>query len=323
MMEQGDKKSGDKCGTSCEEKRKPCVLITGITGQQGSGVADHLYFTHKYHIRGLVRDLKDAKAAKCLKDYPNIELVEGDLNIPTSLTKAVCGCDFAYLVTDYTDTFDEEKETTAGRNFLNACKESGVKHVILSSLPSSSMSSGLLTKGIKVPHFDSKAAIENYLRSLGLRHTILHFGFYFENFLTIFKPMKDPRDGKWKLTFPMADKPLGGVAVKDGGALVAMVLENPDFFQEKVISVCSEVLRGEEYARILTKNLGQTIEYEPMSVDEFSKLSFPGAPDYAAMFNLYQQYGSKIWHPAETQKMLKLQTFDDWCRQHVRGWNLV
>jgi uncharacterized protein YbjT (DUF2867 family) len=316
MEQQVDRKVPD-------EKTKPTVLITGITGQQGMGVTDYLYSTQRYRLRALVKNINDEKSEHCRKTFPNIQLVEGDLNIPSSLSKAVNGCDFAYLVTDYRDYFDEEKEVTCGKNFLNACKEGGIKHVILSSSPSSSISSGILSHGIKVPPFDSKAAIETYLRSLKINFTVLHFSFYWENLITLFKPLKDPRDGKWRLTLPMSDKPLGGVGVRDGGKVVAMILENPTNFNEKVISVCSEMLKGTDLAQTMTTVLGNTIEYHPIPAEDFGNLNIFGANEDAAMFRFYQSYGNKIWHPTETQKLIKLQSFEEWCREHSRCWVLA
>jgi len=305
-----------------QEIKKPIVFVTGITGQQGNGVAHHLYSSNKFHIRGLVRNLKSTKADEFQKKFPNIQLFEGDLNVRDTLSKAVAGSDYAFLVTDYWDTRSELKELAAGKNFLDVCKETGVKHVVFSGLPSASLISSLSGSVIKVAHFDTKAAISEYLRLLKLSHTIVSYGFYFENFLSWFSPKKDS-DNKFSLTIPMGNVPLCAVAVRDGGAVVAKILENPQKYEGKTIGICSEVMTVEEMAKIMSKNLGKVIEYRPMELDDFAKSGSDGAVELAEMFRFFQSYGTKIWSSEETKKIEpNLESFDTWCREHAPCFDL-
>lgn len=51
-----------------------------------------------------------------------------------------------------------------------------------------------LTGGqLEVPHFDGKGVVEEYFHKIGVPTTIIRLPFYFENFLSIFKPQKVPQ----------------------------------------------------------------------------------------------------------------------------------
>jgi uncharacterized protein YbjT (DUF2867 family) len=295
------------------ESKKSLVLVTGVTGHQGCGVVRHLLESGKYSVRGLIRETQKETADECKKK--GIEVVHGDLNIAESLTDAVKGVDYAFLVTDYWDTMNEEKEIQAGKNFLDACKAASVKHVVFSGLTPVS----LLSQGkSKVPHFDSKYKIEGYCRTLGISYTFVHYASYFENFLhDPLRPQKTD-DDKYVLRMPLGEAKLGGVAVADGGAIVCKIFESPSTYKGLTISICSEILTGAEYAAQMSKALGKSIEYRPMNLEEFSKLKFEGVGEITEMFRFYQEYGTHIgWNPTESKKMYPgMQSFETWCQSH-------
>ncbi|KAJ5414150.1 hypothetical protein N7509_000777 [Penicillium cosmopolitanum] len=61
---------------------------------------------------------------------------------------------------------DRDVEYSQSKNFANVFKTPGVSHLILSSLRTvTEESEGRLTH---VPHFDSKARVEQYIRDLGI-----------------------------------------------------------------------------------------------------------------------------------------------------------
>jgi len=293
-------KSRDEC------KNKKCILITGVTGKQGGGVCEYLSKSNCFTLKGISRSTTDSKAEIFRKRFPNVELVQADLNVRDSLAPIFKGVDYAYLVTDYGATRSEQMEYAAGKNFLDVCKETNVKHVVYSGLPSATaLSKGLLTSGIKVPHFDGKGHLEEYLRSLNINFTVVQYAFYWENFLSMAKPKRDGE--RFLLTLPLADKPLGGVCVTDGGSVVARIFENVDSYRGSVISICSEILTGDQMAKTMSIYCGRNVEYRPMSLDEFGKID----ADMGEMFRFFQEYGSKIWTP-----MPGLQSFDSWCKEH-------
>ena len=76
---------------------------------------------------------------------------------------------------------DPQIEENQGKNMADACKEAGVDRFIWSSLPNvSKVSNGKLTI---VNHFDSKAHVEEYVRSIGVPSTFLMPGMFMSHAL--------------------------------------------------------------------------------------------------------------------------------------------
>lgn len=66
-------------------------------------------------------------------------------------------------------------------------KRLGLKHVVYSGLENVDR----LTGGkLKVLHFDGKGEVEEYFWSIGVPMTSVRLAAYFENFLTLWKPVK-------------------------------------------------------------------------------------------------------------------------------------
>ncbi|MGP8160325.1 MAG: GDP-mannose 4,6-dehydratase [Candidatus Dormibacteria bacterium] len=61
-----------------------CALITGITGQDGSYLAEHLV-SLGYEVHGLIRGQNNPRAATVRRIVPELRLIEGDLHDQSSL----------------------------------------------------------------------------------------------------------------------------------------------------------------------------------------------------------------------------------------------
>jgi uncharacterized protein YbjT (DUF2867 family) len=84
-----------------------------------------------------------------------------------------------FLVTNYWETANPKTETTQGKNVADVAKEAGVQHLIFSSLLNvTKTSGGRLTD---VPHFDSKADVEQYIRDIGVPATFYLPGYFMTN----------------------------------------------------------------------------------------------------------------------------------------------
>jgi len=74
-----------------------------------------------------------------------------------------------------------------GKAIADASVSAGATQIIWSSLPNITLlSHGQLTT---VTHFDSKAAVEIYIRSLPILATFFMAGWYMQNQLTIMRPV--------------------------------------------------------------------------------------------------------------------------------------
>ena len=119
----------------------------------------------------------------------------------------------------------KEAEVAQGRNIADAAKAAGVQHVVWSSLPHVTALTGGQLPNVK--HFDGKAEVDAYMRSLGFPAvTSFEPGFYMSNLLTMMRPGPD---GTYTMAspvpahtrFPMLS------AADDTGKFVASILARP------------------------------------------------------------------------------------------------
>jgi len=79
-----------------------------------------------------------------------------------------------------------EAEIAQGKAIADAAVKAGAVQLIWSSLPNvTELSSGKLTT---VYHFDSKAEVESYIRTLNIKSMFFLPAIFMQNHLTIFKP---------------------------------------------------------------------------------------------------------------------------------------
>ncbi|GAB3284807.1 GDP-mannose 4,6-dehydratase [Microbacterium lacusdiani] len=64
------------------------ALITGITGQDGGHLAELLH-EKGYEIFGLIRGQQNPRRDEVAREFPYVQLIEGDLADPTSIVRAV------------------------------------------------------------------------------------------------------------------------------------------------------------------------------------------------------------------------------------------
>lgn len=96
-----------------------------------------------------------------------------------SLKAALQGSHTVFLVTNYWETANADTERTQVKNVTDVAKEVGVQHLIFSSLLNvTEATNGRLTH---VPHFDSKADVEQYIRDSGVPATFYLPGYYMSN----------------------------------------------------------------------------------------------------------------------------------------------
>lgn len=104
------------------------ILVTGATGYVGGRLISRLLETG-YHLRCLVRDANRLQGRPWLE---NVEVVEGDVLKPETLSPALQGIDTAYyLIHSMRNSSDfHQRDLTAARNFSQAANAAGVKRII-------------------------------------------------------------------------------------------------------------------------------------------------------------------------------------------------
>jgi uncharacterized protein YbjT (DUF2867 family) len=252
------------------------ILVTGATGAQGGGVVRHLLQSGKFKVRCLTRNPESEKARALVQ--AGAETVRGDLGNPETLRAALAGCYGVFGVTNFWEHI--EKESFHGRNLIDAVRDAGIEHFVFSTLP---YAHKLPDWKLEVPHFDQKAKLEEYTRSLKLPTTFAHVAFYYENFLYFFPPRLQ-EDGSFMFGFPQGETPLAAVSVEDVGGVVATIFERPGEFRNKTVGIVGDDLPCSKYAEVMSRVLGKRIMYRYIPRDVFAKLGFPGAEDLANMF---------------------------------------
>lgn len=289
---------------------KKTILVVGATGAQGGGVARHLLARGQFKVRCLTRH-PDSEKADALRQA-GAEIAQGDLERAESVQAALKGCYGCYGVTNFWEHF--EKEYGQGKNLIDAVHRSGVKHFVFSTLPHCKKISG---GALEVPHFDLKAQLEEYARSLDLKATFVHVAFYFENFLTFFPP-REQSDGSHTFGFPQGDTPLSGVAVEDVGSIVSVIFENPKEYMGKVVGIVGDDLTGQQYAETMTRILGTKVAYHHVPREDFAALGFPGAEDLANMFEFNRLYIPNRQADIAACRAVnpEMQTFEAWLKSN-------
>jgi uncharacterized protein YbjT (DUF2867 family) len=166
------------------EKEK-IIAIVGATGAQGKGLVNAILNDSKgeFKVRAITRNATSDKAKELVQR--GVEVVEADVEDKESLLKAFAGAYGAYCVTFFWEHFSPEKENLHAKNMAEAAKESGIQHVIWSTLedtrqwiPLSDDRMPTLLGKYKVPHFDAKGESNIYFEKSGVPFTLLNTSFY-------------------------------------------------------------------------------------------------------------------------------------------------
>jgi uncharacterized protein YbjT (DUF2867 family) len=244
------------------------VLVFGATGTQGGAVAREL-LARGVPVRALVRH-PDSGRAKILAEQ-GAQLVVGDLGDEQSLVTALSSVSMAYAVTT---PFEEgpDAEVRQGEAIIRAAVGAGLPWLILASVASAG--------GAEVPHFQSKARIEEALCTAAVPWTVVAPSYFYENVL-------GSRDailaGALPLPLPL-DRPLHQVALSDLGAVVAAILDRRDEHLSTRIEIAGDAPTPREMASALGVRAVQT------PLGEIRERS----PDLAAMYAFLAEVGYSI-----------------------------
>ncbi|XP_069790596.1 nmrA-like family domain-containing protein 1 isoform X2 [Narcine bancroftii] len=264
-------------------------------------------------VRAITRNpnKKEIKELKLL----GAEIVKADLDNEKTLFDAMKDVYGVFLVTDYWEQMDKDKETEQGKRVADISRILDVKHIVFSGLENVKK----LTNGkLDVPHFDGKGELEDYFRELGSPMTSVRMPDYFENFLDIFKPVKSDK-GYYVLDIPMEGIPLDGMSVRDLGEVVLAILKNPEEHIGKEIGLSTDKLTIDEYAAIMSKHTGKIIKASKIQVEDYAKLNFPGAQELTKMFKFYMKQPDR-----NRDLTLKLnpnaKSFDEWMSENKNAF---
>lgn len=278
------------------------ILVAGATGKQGGAVARSL-LQRRHRVKGLTRSSAKIKDLKAI----GVEGVEGDLTDKGSLRKALRGADGFFIVTtpfkpDF--TLDLEGEVRQGTTAIDAAKESGVGHVVLTSVASADKKTG-------IPHFETKARVEEHLRKSGVSATTVRPVFFMDSFAS---PWLAPGIKGGTLAFPVrADRKLQMVAVKDIGEVVARAFDRPKEAIGQALELAGDERILSDLAKEFSKVLGRPVRYVEVPEDQARQAM---GEDMIKMYQWFDRHGYNVDIPAlEKRWGYRMTKIDEFLRQ--------
>lgn len=286
------------------------IVIIGATGAQGGGVARAVAAARSFdNVKLASRNPDSSQVVKdMLSQLPNnTTAVAVDLNDKESVRATFEGADAVFATFNYWGTlaavsYDETKAVAAeyqqGTNVVDAAKEAGVQHVVLSTLEDVERISG---GQLHSWHFTAKGRIERYAKEQGIPFTFVRYAFYFQNFGTFFKP-----DGDGNFAMPMRDHALDAVDTEQAGEAVAQILaQGPAVWAGREIGLASDSRPVQEYLDILNEIKADDVRRRYAPVDWTEMAKDPAAKDLAEMFAFYTDYDAQcVRSVAATKKLV-------------------
>ena len=306
---------------------KKIIAIVGATGAQGGGLARAILNDPNggFAARALTRDVHSEKAQALAK--AGAEVVAADVDDPASLRRAFEGAHGTVCVTFFWSHLSPEKEIAEAKAMAEAAKQTGVSHVIWSTLedtrkwvPLDDNRMPTLAGKYKVPHFDGKGEANQHFIAAGVPTTLLLTSFYWDNFIYFGMAPKKGPDGRLAITLPMGDKKLPGMAAEDIGKCALGIFRKDGEFIGKTVGVAGEHLTGEQMAAAFSRALGQEVRYNSVTPEVYRSFGFPGADDLGNMFQFKRDFNEYYCgaRNLEFSRSLnpELQTFDQWLERN-------
>ncbi|WP_030681263.1 NmrA/HSCARG family protein [Streptomyces sp. NRRL B-1347] len=231
------------------------VLVLGATGNQGGATAREL-LSRGWTVHALVRN-PDKPEAQALKEQGAV-LVQGDLDDTESLRRAMTGVYGVFSVQSLGwDPQTLEAEVRHGKAVADVAKESGVAHLVYTSVEGAERDTG-------IDHFETKAEIERHIATLGIPTTVLRPVFFMNNLLGY-----ADAEGERLMELPVKpDKPIQLIASDDIGHFAADAFDDPQEFIGKKIGLAGDEITFTEIAAVYERVTGTPSRLEPQPIED-------------------------------------------------------
>ncbi|RMJ25014.1 3-beta hydroxysteroid dehydrogenase/isomerase family [Aspergillus sp. HF37] len=305
------------------------ITVFGATGNQGGSVIQHILadpqLSAEFKIRGVTRDTTKPAAQKLAER--GVEVVSADLNSPTSLETVLQGTHTVFLVTNYWEYHSGETEFAQGKYVTDVASAVGVSHLIFSSLVHvTEATDGRLTH---LPHFDSKAEIERYIRQSGLDATFVLPGYFMSNYLMMLRKSEGEGEGEgeYRLFYPVdgqkAKFPLFDAA-SDTGLFVKAAIKHADQLKGQRLLAASRYYTADEIIQTFSGVTSKKATFVQVTADQF-KAAFPEsmATEFLENHLFIEDPGYYLGQPLEGSQELLDSKPTDWAqfvRDHLSAW---
>ena len=287
------------------------ILVTGGTGTVGSAVVRELVKRGGHTVSVLTRDASKASALP-----GGVRAVAGNLLEPSTVRTVFDGVDAVFLLNAVSLT-----ETSEALMAVCGMRDAGVKRVVHLSVQHADRFAFL-------PHFGSKAGVEQGIRQSGIPYTILRPNNFFQN---------DYWSKDVLLQYGVYPQPLGTagtsrVDVRDIAEAAAATLTSAGHEGETYNLVGPDVLTGPSCAAAWSAALGRPIAYGGDDLEAWEQQSLRYLPDwmvfdFKAMYAAFQKDGL-VATPEDIARQTRLighapRAFDAFTRETAQAWAAV
>jgi uncharacterized protein YbjT (DUF2867 family) len=221
------------------------ILVTGASGNAGGTVLGEVLKTGK-PVKAIYRSPDDAA-----KSPGNTQAVIADFADRPSLGRALKDVEIVYLVCSPVRELVELEG-----NMLDACREAGVRHVVLNS------ALGAEDYPKSFPSWHHK--VEDKLKTSGLEYTILRPNSFMQNILIYYAPSIRAEGAFYGA---MGDAPTSFIDVRDIAVVAAQALTSSKYTGRTYELNGSEALTYAEVAEKISRASGREVRYVDIPVE--------------------------------------------------------
>ncbi len=217
------------------------ILVTTPTGKVGQELVRILT------ARGVAPRLGAHSVEKTRSAFPGLEVVPLDHSRPETHAGAVTGVDAVYLASPGDFPSGPEKA------LVDAARKAGVKKIVKLGALGVEQSDNPIRQ------------VEEHVRASGVPFTFVHPTWFMQNFSTSLAA--SIKAGT--LAEPAADKKTAFIDARDIAAVAAEALTRPGHDGKTYAITGGELLGRSEVAALLSRELGRTVSYLPISDEQF------------------------------------------------------
>jgi uncharacterized protein YbjT (DUF2867 family) len=224
------------------------ILLCGVSGRVGGAAANYL-LSQGAQVRGLSRNPEKLDELRAR----GMEVVGGDLTDSTSIQRALEGVKSALLVTANSE---DQAEQECG--FAAAAALSGVGHLVKISAIQARPDS-------PAPFPRTHYKVEQFIKSLGIRSTILRPGFFMQNLLSSAQSISKAN----KFELPLGKVRTSFIDTRDVGEVAGRVLLKPEKESKTYVLTGQEMMSFHDVAERMSSVLNREIEYVEQTPEAF------------------------------------------------------
>jgi uncharacterized protein YbjT (DUF2867 family) len=282
----------------------PVILVTGATGLTGSELVRRLS-SKGVPVRALVRSAAKAHALSLL---PGVEIAEGDMSRPETLSMPLRGVERAMLISSSEPTMVEVQSS-----FIDAAARSGVRHVVKLSGVFANLDSQFRFARMH-------GEVEKRLEESGMAYTHLRAGEFMHSYFRQVSSIV----ARSTLALPMEEARIASIDIGDIAEVAATVLTTSGHEGKLYPITGPDALNMSEVAERLSAVTGKTIRYVNVAPEDARKAQLSaGIPPHLvdALAELFAErregVESTVWPTIEAVFGWRPTSFADFATRHA------